>query len=75
MGKSIKFTIFLIILFFVLLAGQIVADSYAGALPFLGTLAKAFIWGCVIVGIVAMAFVIVIFIKTIKGDKTQNDKE
>lgn len=70
MEKSIiKFTIFLIILFVVLLAGHIAASSYADALPFLEKLATALLWICVIVGIVALAFVVVIFIKTLKGDK------
>ena len=69
MKKSISFTIFLIILFVVLLAGRIAAGYYAATLPFLGTLAKALSWVCAIVGVAALAFVVVIFIKTIKGDK------
>lgn len=73
MKKSIDFTIFLIIAFVVLLAGRIAAGFYAGAVPFLGTLATALTWVCVVVGIVAFAFVVVIFIKTIKGDKNNGE--
>lgn len=69
MKKSIGLTIFLIILFVVLLVGQIAAGYYASKLPFLGTLANALIWVLVFVGIAAVAFIIVILIKTIKGDK------
>lgn len=67
MKKSIGLTIFLIILFVLLLV--IAAGYYASKLPFLGTLANALIWVLVFVGIAAVAFIIVILIKTIKGDK------
>lgn len=67
---TIGFTVFLIILFIVLLAGRIVAGYYSEVL-FLKELAKTLTWICIIVGILALAFIVLIFIKSITGGKEE----
>lgn len=70
MKKSIGFTVFLIILFIVLLVGRIVAGYFSDVL-FLKELAKTLTWICIIEGILTLAFIVLIFIKSITGGKEE----
>lgn len=64
-----KLTIFFTILFILALGGRIAAGYFAASVPFLGAITRALTGITVGFGVVAFAFVIVIIIKEIKGDK------
>lgn len=51
------FTIFIIILFVILLICRIAAGFFADVVPFFGALTVMLSWLCVIVGIIASIFV------------------
>lgn len=62
-------TVFLTIFFVIMLIGRIAAGYFSAKVPFLGKICTALTWVTVIVGILALAFIIAELIKKFRGKK------